>query len=90
MASQGPLDGRVGVVGGRAPSNQKVLERVIPSGLEDSYGRLIDGNDDGQPGSNAVAILTGKAATISARTPGSVVVDLLLVRGELAGWSKRH
>ena len=29
MASQGPLDGRVSVVGGRATLNREVLERVI-------------------------------------------------------------
>ena len=32
MASQGPLDGRVGVAGDRATLNRKVLERVIPFG----------------------------------------------------------
>ena len=30
MASQGPLDERAGVAGGRAALNRKVLERVIP------------------------------------------------------------
>ena len=29
MASQGPLDGRVSVVGGRATLNREVLERVL-------------------------------------------------------------
>jgi hypothetical protein len=28
-----------------------------PSGLHDSFGRLIDGHHDGQPGGNAVAVL---------------------------------
>ena len=28
-----------------------------PSGLHDAEGRLIDGNQDGQPGSTAVAVL---------------------------------
>ena len=37
MASQGPLDGRVSVVGGRATLNREVLERVIPSGIADSW-----------------------------------------------------
>ena len=37
MASQEPLDGRVGVAGGRAILNRKVLERVIPSGIADSW-----------------------------------------------------
>ena len=33
MASQGPLEGRVGVAGSRATLNRKVLQRVIPSGI---------------------------------------------------------
>jgi hypothetical protein len=33
MASQGPLDGRVGVAEGRATLSRKALERVIPSGI---------------------------------------------------------
>ena len=37
-----------------------------PSGLEDSIGRLIDGDHDGQPGGNAVALLSRGGATISA------------------------
>jgi len=36
-ASQGPLDGRVGVAGGRATLNREVLERVIPSGITYSW-----------------------------------------------------
>jgi hypothetical protein len=32
MASQGPLDGRVGVAGGRATLNRKVLGRENPFG----------------------------------------------------------
>ena len=37
-----------------------------PSGLEDSLGRLIDGNHDGKPRGNAVALLTRGGATIGA------------------------
>ena len=37
MASQGPLDGRVGLAGGRATLNRKVLERVIPTGIAYSW-----------------------------------------------------
>ena len=33
MASQGPLDGRVGVAGCRATLSRKALERVILSGI---------------------------------------------------------
>ena len=33
VASQGPLDGRVGVAGSRATLNRKALERVIPPGI---------------------------------------------------------
>jgi predicted GNAT superfamily acetyltransferase len=39
-----------------------------PSGLEDSLGRLIDGDRNGQPGSNAVALLRRGGVTISAVT----------------------
>ena len=35
-----------------------------PSGLQDNYGRYIDGNRDGQAGSNAVAILGGSGSTV--------------------------
>ena len=38
VASQGPLDGRVGVTGSRATLNRKALERVIPSGITYSLG----------------------------------------------------
>ena len=37
MASQGPLDGRVGVAWGRATLNREVLERVIPLGIAYSW-----------------------------------------------------
>jgi Bacterial Ig-like domain (group 2) len=40
------------------------INGLSPSGLEDSEGRLIDGNQDGQPGSNAVAVLSKNAFTI--------------------------
>ena len=48
--------------------------RVIgqpPSGLHDSGGRLIDGDRDGQPGGNAVAVLGRVGVTMS-------VVDAIL------------
>src|SRR5271157_3250543 len=41
LASQGPLDGRVGVAGGRATMNRKILERVIPLGIADSWEREL-------------------------------------------------
>ena len=45
---------------------QLQVDGLPPSGLEDSFGRLIDGDHSGQPGSNAVALLNRKGATISA------------------------
>ena len=43
-------------------SLSKATELIVngepPSGLEDSSGRLIDGNDDGQAGGDAVAIIS--------------------------------
>jgi hypothetical protein len=63
-----------------------------PSGLEDSFGRLIDGNHDGQPGGDAVALLGRGGATVSAviGNPGAAkavippfAVDALLEGGDL-------
>jgi hypothetical protein len=45
---------------------QLQVNGLSPSGLQDSLGRLIDGNHDGQPGGNAVAVLGRGGATISA------------------------
>jgi Calx-beta domain len=60
-----------------------VVNGEPPSGLEDSSGRLIDGNDDGQSGGNAVAILKAGGATISALRVDDAAADLLLARGDL-------
>jgi hypothetical protein len=47
----------------------------LPSGLDDTLGRLIDGNHDGQPGGNAVVVLQRGRPTISplVRGPLSLV-----------------
>jgi uncharacterized protein YjdB len=45
---------------------QLVVNGLPPTGLEDSVGRLIDGNHDGQAGGSAVAVLRGKGVTLSA------------------------
>jgi len=41
----------------RSKPVQLTINGTPPSGLQDSFGRFIDGNRDGQPGSNAVAVL---------------------------------
>jgi hypothetical protein len=44
-----------------------------PSGLTDKFGRLIDGNHDGQPGGDAVAVLSKSSVRIQARwRPGAL------------------
>ncbi len=62
-------------------------------------GREIDGNDDGQPGGDYIATISGTRVTAggiplvrSQRQPASVadVVDALLERGELAGLRDAH
>ena len=55
-----------------------------PSGLHDSYGRYIDGNRDGQAGSNAVAILDGSAATVEAIPSRTSALNRLLTNGKPA------
>jgi plastocyanin len=44
------------------------VDGVPPTGLHDNLGRLIDGNHDGLPGGNAVAVLRRKGVTLSALT----------------------
>jgi plastocyanin len=48
-------------------SVQLRVNGLPPTGLQDTFGRLIDGNHDGQPGGNVVVILRGNAAIVSAR-----------------------
>ena len=60
-----------------------IVHGTAPSGLEDSNGHLING------GSNAVAVLQGKTATITAVSVNSAMVDALLENGDLAA-SARH
>jgi hypothetical protein len=59
------------------------------SGLSDASGRLIDGNQDGQPGGDAIAIVArsgvslSRIAAVRAMTPGAGFVDELLARDGL-------
>jgi len=54
-----------------------VVKGLPPSGLQDSSGRLIDGNHDGTAGGNAVAIIKKPAAvTIEAVPGGPLAVKL--------------
>ena len=74
---------------------QLQVSGLSPSGLKDTSGRLIDGNRDGQPGGNAVAVLGRGGATISAvvyQGMGTVpsfepsAVDALLEQEDPTGW----
>ncbi len=47
-----------------------VVQGTAPSGLQDSVGRLIDGNHDGQSGGNAVAVIKKAGVTIEAVPAG--------------------
>jgi hypothetical protein len=64
-----------------------------PAGLQDGSGRLIDGDHNGTPGGNAVAILSRGGASIEAITPGTpsgpnvgimVIVDALFEQDAFA------
>jgi hypothetical protein len=61
---------------------QLVVYGAPPSGLQDSLGRFIDGKHDGQPGSNAVAVLSRGGATISATTDASGDLRSVARRGQ--------
>ena len=45
---------------------QLQVDGLPPKGLKDSLGRLIDGDHNGKPGGNAVAVLSHSGVTISA------------------------
>jgi hypothetical protein len=73
---------------------QLQVDGVPPSGLEDSSGRFIDGDRSGQPGSNAVAILSRGGVSMAALAVGpaggangvsAATVDALLELNVLAG-----
>jgi hypothetical protein len=73
---------------------QLQVNGLPPSGLEDSLGRLIDGNRDGQRGGNAVGLLSRGGVTINAvvyQGIGTVpsfepsLIDVLLAQEDLAG-----
>jgi hypothetical protein len=79
----------------KAFSLTKPVELTIngnpPSGLQDTFGRLIDGDDNGTPGGNAAAVLRRSGVVISAialtqsrggPTLNTAIVDALLERGE--------
>ena len=42
--------------------NTLTVNGTAPGGLTDLQGRLLDGSDDGKPGSNFLALLTGRQA----------------------------
>jgi hypothetical protein len=78
---------------------QLVVNGVPPWGLQDTYGRLIDGANNGQPGGNAIAILSRGGANISAladdatdvtRRLNPAAVDALLERREAIEWKLAH
>jgi hypothetical protein len=44
---------------------QLTIKGTAPGGLQDRFGRLIDGADNGKPGSNAFAVFVRKGVTIT-------------------------
>ena len=73
--------------------------QITAAGLTDALGRALDGNDDGQPGSDFVATFGRAGLRISGvasarlERPQAVVLaalDVLLDRGELAGLHPVH
>ncbi len=79
----------------RGALNLTKPEELIVNGklLTDAQGREIDGNDDGQPGGDYIATVSGsrvtagglpRARTSKRSTAVSGAIDALLARGELA------
>ena len=73
---------------------QLLVDGEPPSGLKDSYGRLIDSAHNGTAGGNAIAIIAKKGVTVDAKVSARVearkphsrtaAIDALLTRGEMA------
>ena len=83
----------------RGTLNLTKPEELIVNGrlVTDTLGRQIDGNDDGQPGGDYIATISGSRVTVGglplARTmeqPANVpaAIDALLARGELTGLTR--
>jgi hypothetical protein len=57
----------------RADARSKPIQLTIngtpPSGLQDSFGRLIDGDDNGMAGGNLVAVIRRTGVTLNAVAP---------------------
>ena len=78
----------------RGTLNLTKPEELIVNGslVTDALGRPIDGNDDGQPGGDFIATISGSRATPGAAAPQArtqkqpanvpAAIDALLIRGE--------
>jgi hypothetical protein len=68
-AAFNPANHTVTIIPKKAFALTKEVELTIngtaPSGLEDSSGRLIDGDDNGTPGGNAVAVIRRTGVTLN-------------------------
>ncbi len=96
VAASNPMTSMVSLLPSIKPYlSQSDRIQIIAADLTDAYGRPIDGNDDGVPGGNYVAIVTKNGETTSAVAALAIMaakaVDVLLDRGELEGLSRnRH
>ena len=61
-------------------SVELIVDGVAPNGLQDSYGRLIDGADNGQSGSNAVSVISKSGVKIDAVPGGPMAVKVAAAR----------
>ncbi|MFI5454955.1 MAG: RHS repeat-associated core domain-containing protein [Isosphaerales bacterium] len=73
---------------------QLLVEGVPPSGLQDSFDRFIDGDHNGQPGGNAVAVLSHGRVSINAVVAGGGWREKTGTRGRIrrpstSCWSER-
>ena len=67
-----------------APPIQVLVNGEPPAGLQDSFGRLIDGDRNGQPGGNAIAVIVRGGATIGAVRPAAMEDSMPGLRRHLA------
>ena len=75
-------------------SRRPIDSRSIAADLTDAQGRALDGNDDGQPGGNYVAIVTKNGVTPAAVAAPAIVmaraVDAAIEKNELLNAAPAH
>ena len=94
VPASSPMTSMVSLLPAIKPNLSQTRIQIIAADLTDAYGRPLDGNDDGVPGGNYVAIVTKNGVTPAAvAAPATVMaraVDAVIERNELLNAAPAH